>query len=301
MSDLPLVSVVVISYNHGKYIRENLDSIKAQTYPNIELIVADDASADNSVEIFNEWLVEHNYTAQKNYHIQNTGLATVLNECITVSRGKYIKLSSADDFFHPEFIEKCVKELEVLGDRYGMVHTDYTVVNESSEELLRAKSPDIELWRNPEKYGESLIIKNTIAAVGVLLRVKTLRDTGPYDSQYITEDYCRWLLINEKYYIGYIPQNLVYYRQHDTNISKIKEVQMMQEDARLKMRFDKKGLAAEYLKSFFAARLSANESIPDQLWNSYKKYRWRDKILILIKDYHLPFLMYRILNKLTSR
>ena len=61
MSTLPLVTIVVISYNQSKYIKENLDSIKAQTYLNIELIVADDASPDNSVEIFESWLKHNNY------------------------------------------------------------------------------------------------------------------------------------------------------------------------------------------------------------------------------------------------
>ena len=61
----PLVTIVVVSYNHSKYIKENLDSILSQTYPNIQLIVADDASPDNSVEVFEEWLSNNNYPALK--------------------------------------------------------------------------------------------------------------------------------------------------------------------------------------------------------------------------------------------
>ena len=129
----PLVTIVVISYNQGKYIRENLDSIKNQTYPNIELIVGDDASPDNSVEVFENWLKENNYpTTYKNYHTKNTGLATMLNECIEKANGKYIKLIAADDFLHPEAIEKCVEKLESLGEDYGMVFTDTFAINDHS-------------------------------------------------------------------------------------------------------------------------------------------------------------------------
>ena len=71
----PLVSVVVISYNQAKYIKENLDSLKAQTYPNWELIVADDASPDNSVEEFKNWLKENNVNAKELFHTKNTGLS----------------------------------------------------------------------------------------------------------------------------------------------------------------------------------------------------------------------------------
>ena len=80
--DQPLVSIVVVSYNQGKYIKENLDSINSQTYDNIQLIVADDASKDTTVEVFDNWLLENNYSAEKNYHQKNTGLATILNECL---------------------------------------------------------------------------------------------------------------------------------------------------------------------------------------------------------------------------
>jgi alpha-1,3-rhamnosyltransferase len=57
----PLVSIVVVSYNHAHFLEENLNSIKAQTYPSIQLIVADDASKDNSIEVYENWLEKNNY------------------------------------------------------------------------------------------------------------------------------------------------------------------------------------------------------------------------------------------------
>lgn len=66
----PLVSIIVVGYNHAKFIRENLDNIKAQTYPNIELIMADDASQDNSVIVFKNRLAENNFSANKNFQTQ---------------------------------------------------------------------------------------------------------------------------------------------------------------------------------------------------------------------------------------
>lgn len=61
----PLVTIVVVSYNHSKYIKENLNSVKHQTYKNIQLIVGDDASQDHSVKIFEQWLKENEYPAEK--------------------------------------------------------------------------------------------------------------------------------------------------------------------------------------------------------------------------------------------
>ena len=60
-----LVSVVITNYNHEEYIVECLDSIKNQTYKNIEIIIIDDASTDNSVEVINNWIEINKYTLQK--------------------------------------------------------------------------------------------------------------------------------------------------------------------------------------------------------------------------------------------
>ncbi len=299
MSDLPLVSIVVVSYNQGKYIRENLDSLKAQTYPNIELIVADDASQDNSVEVFNEWLFKNNYPAQTNYHTKNTGLATTLNECVEMVTGKYVKFIAADDFLHPESIERCVKKLEELGEEYGMVFTDIYAVDDDSKPLgdimdyNRAGLVDREVFRRDLRKG------NRIAALSVLMRLNVLKETGPYSSDMLVEDYQKWLQINEDYYIAYIPEKLCYYRQHINNISKSKAAKIAMEDLYLRIKYDKYGDSKKHINDniqfLYSKKMFLRET---SLVQAFIRYPFRNKTLGFCIENKLPFLYFRILNKL---
>lgn len=295
MSDLPLVSIVVVSYNQGKYIRENLDSLKAQTYPNIELIVADDASQDNSVEVFNEWLTENNYPAQTNYHTKNTGLATTLNECVEMVTGKYIKLIAADDFLHPKSIERCVQKLEDLGEEYGMVHTNVHCIDDASK--IIEDRIDLNKFNDVDKdeFRRNLLKSNTIAALSVVLRTEVLRETGLYDNTFLVEDFYRWLKINEKYYIAYVAEKLAFYRLHPTNISALKQ-NIVEEDVYiLKMLFDQ-GLYHQEIKSYVFNRY-LNADVTPRLLAYYRNYQNRDKQLLFFINGRFPAVIYRIYNK----
>lgn len=299
MSDLPLVSIVVVSYNQGKYIRENLDSIKAQTYPNIELIVADDASPDNSVEIFNEWLTQHNYPAKRNFHKKNTGLATVLNECVEMVTGKYVKLIAADDFLHPESIEKCVQKLEEVGEEYGMVFTDVFAVDEESYPTKDIGDYDRMGLVDREHFRKNLRKGNKIAALSVLMKTAALKETGPYSVGMIVEDYQKWLQINQKYYIAYIPQKLCYYRLHDSNISKARAARIEVEDFYLKIKYDEDGDNKYYINDRIQWLYSQNIlSSEDLLREAFLSYPFRNKSLAFCIKNRLSFLIFRILNKL---
>lgn len=295
--DKPLVTIVVVSYNQGKFIKENLDSIKAQTYPNIELIIADDASPDNSVEVFESWLKDNQYTAKKNYHVKNTGLATVLNECIEKASGKYIKLIAADDFLHPTAIEKCIDKLEELGEEYGMVFTNTFCINEGS--VIIEDIDDYDKYGNckPQIFRKELIKANRIAALTVTMRLDVLKETGLYDSKYIVEDYYRWLKINEIYLITYIQEKLAYYRQHDSNISKTKKERIQNEDITLKIMFDKKGDAKEIINLSIFKKYRENQKFTSELISFYKSYPFKIKRLSFAIKNKIPFSIYKFFNK----
>ncbi|MFP7656876.1 glycosyltransferase family 2 protein [Chryseobacterium proteolyticum] len=236
MTDFPLVTVVVVSYNHSGYIEECLNSIKNQTYKNIQLIVGDDASPDNSVEVFENWLVNNNYPAEKNFHTKNTGLATMLNECVQLARGKYIKLIAADDFLHPDFLEKCVKILETKDNSFAVAFTSAYIV-EKDESLVEYYG-NFDFYKDEHQFRKLEKTRNFVPAVSALIKTKALIETGSYNKDILLEDYDKWLKINQKYFFIFIPEHLAYYRKHDENISTLKSRIVFVEEILLRLQYD---------------------------------------------------------------
>jgi glycosyltransferase involved in cell wall biosynthesis len=107
----PLVSIIVITYNSSRYILDTLDSIKNQTYYNIELIVTDDASTDNTTELCRNWLEGHMARFPRSELITseiNTGISANCNRGIKLARGEWIKLIAGDDALFEDAIENIV-------------------------------------------------------------------------------------------------------------------------------------------------------------------------------------------------
>jgi alpha-1,3-rhamnosyltransferase len=97
---MPLVSIIVITYNSSKYVLETLESTKAQTYQNIELIISDDASQDDTVEICKKWLAENQEKFVRAELITteiNTGIPANCNRGVKASKGEWVKLIAGDD------------------------------------------------------------------------------------------------------------------------------------------------------------------------------------------------------------
>lgn len=112
MSNNPLISIVVVTYNVSKYVLETLESIKEQTYNNIELIITDDCSTDKTVEICSEWL-EKNSSHFKNARLitssVNTGITANRNRGNLAATGVWIKHVDGDDKLLPSCVEDYVK------------------------------------------------------------------------------------------------------------------------------------------------------------------------------------------------
>lgn len=107
-----VISVVVVTYNSSKYVIDTLESIKSQTYNSIELVISDDCSTDNTVEIVREW-INKNKSRFKIYKIIesmiNTGITENLNRGIRKTEGEYIKPIAGDDMLLPNCIEDLLR------------------------------------------------------------------------------------------------------------------------------------------------------------------------------------------------
>ena len=123
MQNFPLVSVICLSYNHEVYVVEALNSVINQTYPNIELFIADDCSSDHSVGVIQDWL-QHHPNVYFLANEKNLGNTKTFNQLAKKAKGEFIIDLAADDILLPNCIEKQVtifqnSKYENLGIVYG--------------------------------------------------------------------------------------------------------------------------------------------------------------------------------------
>ena len=155
----PLVSVIITNYNYGQYIKEALDSVVAQTYKNIELIVIDDGSTDDSVEIIDQFKKDHPSAVVIKQ--KNKGVVFARNKGLEKLKGDYLVFLDSDDKLPNNYIEVLVNKAET--EQADVVYTD-----------LQRFDGENEVIEYPEFSLD--IIKNTnIAHASSLIRVKSIK------------------------------------------------------------------------------------------------------------------------------
>jgi glycosyltransferase involved in cell wall biosynthesis len=220
---IPLVSIIALCYNHERFLLDTLTSIKNQTYPSLQLIIADDASADNSVEKINQWISSNNMDASFIRHKENEGICRTINEALTYCKGKYTQLIACDDIMIPEKTEIMVSALENAGHEYALIYSDMYVIDENNH--LLAESLLSSIGRDPDKMPEGNVFLeelkgNFILAPSVIMRTEVIRELGGYDEELLFEDYDMFLRIAKDYKIKYLGnKKTVFYRRLDSSVS----------------------------------------------------------------------------------
>ena len=127
MSDL--VSIIMPSYNTGKFIKQTIESVLAQSYSNWELIIVDDCSPDNTDEIVKPFLSDQRIKYLKNE--KNSGAAVSRNRALREAKGKWVAFLDSDDLWKPEKLEKQIGFMERNG--YSFSYTNYSEIDESGK------------------------------------------------------------------------------------------------------------------------------------------------------------------------
>ncbi len=129
------VAVIVLSYNSADTVRDTLDSVYRQTYQNIELVVADDGSADNTVAVESKWLEENGDRFERIVFIKdhpNYGISRSLNVAVKACRSKWLKDIGADDILMDKCIEWCVEACCSQNDCSAFQANEW-IINENNE------------------------------------------------------------------------------------------------------------------------------------------------------------------------
>lgn len=213
----PLVTVGVALYNHQDYIEQCLASIVEQDYPNIELIVVDDGSKDNSYQVAKTYLESQKRLS--NYQIKtrpNKGMCNTLNEIAQQASGQYISFIGSDDYWMPNKILEQVNFLEEHPECV-LVHSNSIKVDADNNEL---KPIDYSNKINSGNVYEALIKRTGgINTPSHLFRTEIFGQIGYYDPQFRFEDTDFWLRLAKNHSVGYINKAHTYYRWHGDNLS----------------------------------------------------------------------------------
>ena len=219
---LPLVTIGAANFNNSRYVIESLESIKKQTYPNIELIVVDDASKDDSPELIEQWLKTYEKPYRYIRHETNGGVCKTCNDLITNANGKYISLIGTDDLYVPEKISKQVAVLE-NDPSAAMVYTDTYLIDENGRRKLGTLMTA--LLKCPFEFAPSgdilneLQQMNFVHGLSMLIRKSVYEEIGGYDEDLPFEDYDMNLRIAKRYKVRFMEDILCLYRIHTQSYS----------------------------------------------------------------------------------
>lgn len=218
--NVPLVTLCTPIYNHEQYLEDYFKSIINQTYQNIQLILIDDCSTDNSTKVVEKWLAR--LEARFNHFVyiprtENMGLIYNCNDGLSLAEGKYICMFASDDFMLPLNIEGKVNFLE-NNPEYAMVYSDAYFGLEPSEENNKYSDQNKHFYG--DIFNELINYGDFIPTLSVVSKKEVIEEMGGYDNKYMFEDYSMWIKIAHKYKIGYINQPLVFYRLSPNSLSR---------------------------------------------------------------------------------
>jgi glycosyltransferase involved in cell wall biosynthesis len=215
----PLVSIIVITYNSSKYVLKTLESASAQTYPNIELIVSDDGSTDNTIEICREWMEQNKGRFVRTELVTtpvNTGIPANCNRGLKASRGVWVKLIAGDDFIAESYVAECLSSGSD-DNEVGIIYTNSYIID--AEGKITAEEPSLD-YKSGRVFDDIFFLRFWPKTSSMLFLKEALSHVGNFDESNWVEDYLLVLKIAQKYKFLHIDQYLTYYRVHESNISK---------------------------------------------------------------------------------
>jgi len=205
----PLVTVICLCYNHEKFIEESVNSVLAQDYDNIEIIIVDDLSQDNSRSVIKK-IVEKHPSIKTIMKDENLGNCKAFNNALRLANGKYIVDLATDDTMAKSRIRKQVEAFERMGDEYGVVYTNATDIDEHGNLICLHKKKNIEL-PSGDIY-TNILEKYFISPPTMMMRKSMFDELGGYDESLMYEDFDFWLRSSRKYKYYYINEVLCHKR-----------------------------------------------------------------------------------------
>lgn len=228
--ECPLVSVLVVTFNSAQTIVETLESIKEQSYPNLELVVSDDCSSDKTLDICREWLSENDsrFIRAKLLTVkENTGVTANCNRAFSNSTGEYIKDLAGDDVLLPDSITVFIQQLSDHPEYNWIVskfkiYNDY-VDNEHYDEIRTLECFSRERVAKFEGSVHDVLVNMAYNhfCPSPFFRRRIMEEIGGYDEKYkVCEDFPLTMeLLEAGYKPLFVDEFTMGYRRNTTSVT----------------------------------------------------------------------------------
>ena len=222
----PLVSIIVPLHNHAKYIEATLESFLNEGHPNLEVVIIDDGSKDDSFEVTRAWCASHpkaftNFVLERQ---KNVGITKTLNRLVAKSSGDFITMVASDDLLLPGGIQARLNALKRRPD-WLAVFGDATVIDSqgiqtASTALKKINASNLKALEHDHLRTQELILRWSVPGPVLLSRREAFdpaRGVGLYDETMFIEDRDLYLRLLSRNALGFVQQAVAAYRMHTRN------------------------------------------------------------------------------------
>ena len=257
-----LISIVIPVYNVGKYLRQCLDSVTNQTYKNLEILVVDDGSTDDSGKICDEYARKDERISV--FHTDNHGLSAARNYAIDRANGEYIAFLDSDDWFEENAIERFLDvamttDADIVACRFYQEFITETGESEGAKEQFVVEG------------GETLktvVLDRRITndVWNKFYRIALFSDIR-YPVGRIFEDIATtYKLIQKAYRLAYIPDCLIHYRNRESSLSNVHSKSLIDYWIVYRERFENLGYLSD---EYYRVTLSDSVAAVSRMWRWY--------------------------------
>lgn len=278
----PCVTVIVTFYNQQQWVESALDSVRAQTADNIQLIITDDGSTDGTAGRIDAWCERFAPEAVVVRPPQNVGLPAVLNLAAASARGEFLMILNGDDQLTPDRVERQAAALMSAPPEVGVVVSDLVCVDEAGNPT-GARRPDGSV---PVPEGD--ILRRFIAesvlpgSPGLMVRRSLLETIGPWDEDLAADDFDFVLRLAQVTHFRYVPFDAAIYRIHGDSLTR--KVGLMADNratALLRLRGDDREIDALIDRRVGQLASAMHE-------HDYRRNRTRQLLLLSLWRTHRP-------------
>lgn len=226
-----LISILVVTYNSSEFIEETLESIKNQTYKNLELIITDDCSNDNTIEICKLWIKNNPNRFIKTELVTtsiNTGIPANCNRGLKKCSGEWIKMVAGDDLLLPTAINDYISSIDKEDNIVYSKIQAFTVIDNNKKLLnIAPEANRLPLFKLTAKEQNKVMCQMFFpgCSPSIFIKNQMLKDLNYYEEKYKYIDdwsFC-FRATKQGYKLNFIDKITVLYRIHSNNISRNKK------------------------------------------------------------------------------